>query len=146
MSVERWRRGLPGLWAGALIAFAAVATPAAFALLPQADAGRVVARILAQEAHASLALGALLVGLERVSARRFADEGGPQFTPGLVLALLTVFCTVLGYFALQPLMAAARAGQGSFSFGQLHAVSALLYAVKLCAVLALTWRAARPGA
>jgi hypothetical protein len=56
-----------------------------------------------------------------------------------------VFCTVAGYFALQPMMAAARAGEGPLSFGQLHAVSAAFYAVKLLLVLALAWRAAGTG-
>ena len=50
-----------------------------------------------------------------------------------------------GYFALQPMMAAARAGQGPLSFGQLHALSAVFYAVKVVLVAALAWRAAGPG-
>ena len=41
----------------------------------------------------------------------------------MLLALGTVFCTVAGYYALAPLMAAARAGQGSLSFAQLHGIS-----------------------
>jgi hypothetical protein len=49
---------------------------------------------------------------------------------------------VAGYFALLPMMAAARAGQGPLSFGQLHAVSAVFYGVKVLLVLALAWRAA----
>ncbi|MBN8508295.1 MAG: DUF4149 domain-containing protein, partial [Burkholderiales bacterium] len=48
------------LWAGLLLAVAGIATPAAFALLPRADAGRIAARVLAQEAWLSLALAALL--------------------------------------------------------------------------------------
>ena len=63
----------------------------------------------------------------------------------MILALGTVFCTVAGYFALQPMMAAARAGQGPLSFGQLHAVSAAFYGAKVLLVLALAWRAAGPG-
>jgi hypothetical protein len=39
-------------------------------------------------------------------------------------------------------MAAARAGQGALSFGQLHAVSAGLYGVKVLLVAALAWRGA----
>jgi hypothetical protein len=146
MGLQRWRRLLPGLWAGWLLCVAALATPAAFALLPQADAGRVAGRMLAQEAYTSLALGVLLLVLERVAARRAAALGqGSQFSAGMALALGALFCTVAGYFALLPMMAAARAGQGPLSFGQLHAVSAGFYGVKLLLVLALAWRAATAG-
>lgn len=139
MGLERWRRLLPGLWAGALLCVALLATPAPFATLAAADAGRVAARMLAQEAHASLALGIVMLVLERVAARRL--PGGSQFSAGMVLALGALFCTVAGYFALQPMMVAARAGQGSLSFGQLHVLSAAFYVVKLGLVLALAWRA-----
>ena len=48
-AVKRLRVLLPGLWLGLLLTVALVATPAPFATLAQADAGRVVARVLAQE-------------------------------------------------------------------------------------------------
>jgi Domain of unknown function (DUF4149) len=140
------RRLLPGLWAGLLLTVALVATPAAFALLPQAEAGRVAGRILAHEAAASLLLGAAVLLLERVQARRDAEAGhGSQFSTGMALAAGAVFCTVAGYYALQPLMAAARLGQPGLSFGQLHAVSAAFFALKGLLVLALAVRAARAG-
>ena len=142
---ERARRLLPGLWAGWLLCVALLATPAPFATLVVADAGRVVARMLAQEAYTSLALGVFLLALERLVARRAAASGaGSQFTPGMVLALGTVFCTVVGYFAVQPMMPGARAGQGPLSFGQLHLVSAVFYVLKGLLVLALAWRALTP--
>jgi hypothetical protein len=144
--LARWRALLPGLWAGWLLCVALLATPAPFAMLVQAEAGRVVGRMLAQEAYSSLALGVLLLVLERVAARRDVAAGrASQFSTGMVLALGAVFCTVAGYFAVQPMMAAARAGLGPLSFGQLHAVSAGFFAVKLLLVLALAWRAASPG-
>ncbi len=143
---ERARRLLPGLWAGWELCVALLATPAAFALLPQADAGRVASRMLAQEAYTCLALGVVLLVLERLAARRAAAAGqGSQFTPGMVLALGTLFCTVVGYFAVQPLMPAARAGLGALSFGQLHAVSAGFFVVKLGLIAALAWRALTPA-
>jgi hypothetical protein len=140
---DRWRLLLPALWAGALIAVAALATPAPFATLPQAEAGKVVARVLAHEARASLALGVLVLLLERHAARREAIAGrGSLFSTEMALALGTVFCTVLGYFALQPLMPAAKAGQGALSFAQLHLASVACYLLKTLLVLALAWRAA----
>ena len=147
---ERLRRLLPGLWAGWLLCVALLATPAGFALLPQADAGRLAGRMLAQEAYTSLALGVVLLVLERLVARHDAmDAAGSQFSAGMALALGALFCTVAGYFGLQPLMPAARAGQGALSFGQLHLLSVAFYVVKTGLVLALAWRAAsvlRPAA
>lgn len=139
------RRLLPGLWAGALLCLAGLATPTLFAALPSVEAGRLAGRMLAQEAYLSLALGVGLLVLERLQARRAVQAGaGSQFSVGMVLALGATFCTVAGYFGLQPVMAAARSGQGSLSFGQLHALSAGFYGVKLLLVLALAWRALRP--
>ena len=141
--LARLTRLLPGLWLGGLLCVAGLATPAPFALLERADAGRVVARMLAQEAYASLALGIVLLLLERRAARHAAEVGqGSPFSAGLVLVLGAVFCTVAGYFGLQPMMAAARQGQGTLSFGQLHAISASIFAVKLVLVAVLAWRAA----
>ena len=130
----RLRRLLPALWAGMLICIAALAAPAAFANLTGADAGRVVGHIFVREAWLSLVLAALLLLLERASG-----------APGRVDRLLlwgTVACTLLGYFAIQPLMPAARAGQGVLSFGQLHLISTLFYGLKTVLVLTLAWRSA----
>jgi hypothetical protein len=144
MTLEHWRRLLPGLWCGWLLCVAMLATPAPFALLERAEAGRVAARMLATEAYSALLFGALLLALERVRAKRLVDAGGAsQFSAGMGLAAGALFCTVAGYFALQPLMVAARAGQGALSFGQLHAVSAAFFGLKLVLVAALAWRAAR---
>jgi hypothetical protein len=74
----RLARLLPGFWLGGLVCVAALATPAPFALLARADAGRVVGRMLAQEAYASLLLGVVILLLERrASARAAAAEGQP---------------------------------------------------------------------
>jgi hypothetical protein len=146
MSLEHWRRLLPGLWTGWLMCVALLATPSVFALLVTSEAARVAARMLAQEAYTSLALGALLLLLERVAAAREAARGqGSQFSTGMLLAAGALFCTVAGHFGVLPLMQAARAGQGALSFGQLHAVSAAFYVVKVLLVLTLAWRAARPA-
>jgi Domain of unknown function (DUF4149) len=121
---------------------AAVATPAGFALLARADAGRLAGRILAQEAWTSLALAVLLLAMERGRARLAAEAGqGSVLNAEMLLLLGIVFCTVAGYFALQPLMLAARVGQGPLSFGQLHLASTVFYGVKALLVLVLAWRA-----
>ncbi len=141
MLTLRLRVLLPALWLGLLIAVAAVATPAPFATLSPADAGRVVARVLQQEAFISLAAGILVLVMERGNARRAAQAGtGSQFSLGMLLALGALFCTVVGYFALQPFMDLARRGQGPLTFGQLHLLSVLFYGLKAVLVAVLAWR------
>jgi hypothetical protein len=137
---DRFRALLPAVWAGWLLCVALLATPAPFATLSQAEAGRVVSRMLAQEAYSALLLGVVVLVSERAVARR-AGSSDSQFSTGMVLALGTLFCTVAGYFGLQPMMAAVKAGQGGpLSFGQLHAVSAAFFVVKALLVFALAWR------
>jgi hypothetical protein len=104
--------------------------------------------VLSHEAHASLAFGVVLVLLARARARREAAAGrGTPFGADLMLTLGALFCTVAGYFALQPLIAQARAGEGRFGFAALHAASTAIYAVKVVLVAALAWRlsASRPS-
>lgn len=127
---ERWRRFLPGLWAGLLLCIAAISAPAAFGALPSAEAGQVVSRIFVREAWLSLALAALLWGLEH---RRMAQPG----LGNVALLWATAVCTLLGYFVVQALMPAARVGQGVLSFGQLHLISTVFYGAKTVAVLLL---------
>ncbi len=132
---------LAAAWAGALATIAALAAPAAFATLSSADAGRYVGRLFAVEAYLSLGVALLLVFIERRRGRDAADRGtGSVFSPELLLVLGTMFCTVAGYFAVQPLMEAARAGEGRWSFAALHAISGGFFALKGLLVLALAWR------
>jgi len=141
--LERLRRLLPGLWAGVLLCIAAIAAPAAFALLERPVAGQVVGWFFLREAWMSIGLAVALLAIERSRARAAAAVGdGSVISTEILLLLGTVFCTVAGYFALQPLMAAARAGQGALSFGQLHIISVCFFGAKLLCILALAWRAA----
>ncbi len=135
MSASRVAAVAAGLWAGVLLCIALIATPAPFATLSPADAGRVVGRIFANEAYTSLVVALLLITLER-------RRGQPAMSVNVMLLLGTAFCTVAGYFSVQPLMTAARAGQGSLSFGALHAISLGFFALKGLMVLSLAWRLA----
>jgi hypothetical protein len=140
-SGARWAALIAALWAGVLLCIGAIAAPAGFALLPPADAGRVAGRMLAIEAYLSLALVLLLFAIERKWSREAAAAGtGSALSTNIVLLLGALFCTVAGYFAIVPMMAAARAGQGAWSFGALHAASSSLFVVKGLLVLALAWR------
>jgi hypothetical protein len=132
---------LAGIWAGILLCVAFIAAPAPFAMLAGADAGRVVARIFAQEAYLSLAFALVLYLIVRRQAHVAAAAGkGSVVSANVLLVLGTLFCTVAGYFALQPMLEAARAGQGRFSFGALHGASMVFFALKGLLVLGLAWR------
>jgi hypothetical protein len=127
-----------------LLCIATLAAPAAFAVLPAADAGRVVGRLLAQETNVSMALALLLFFVEQRRARRAAESGrGSVLTTETLLLLGTLFCTIVAAFVVQPMMADARAGQVGWSFGSLHAVSGALYGLKTLLVIALAWRFSR---
>jgi hypothetical protein len=146
MMKGRLRVLLPAAWAGLLVCIGAIAAPAAFATLPAPDAGRVVSRIFAQEAYLSLALALALFLMERGVARVNAEAGkGSLFSTDLLLLLGTLFCTVAGYFALQPMLAAARSGQAGMSFAALHGVSAGFFLLKAVLVCVLAWRMAKPA-
>jgi hypothetical protein len=142
-SLARLAALLAAMWAGALACIAAIGAPSAFAVLARAEAARYAGRVFMQEAYLSLALALLLFAIERRRAHERAEAGrGSVLSAEIVLLLGTLFCTVAGYFALQPLMEAARAGQGSWSFGALHAVSTVFFGIKGLLVLALAWRLA----
>ncbi|HEX3140372.1 MAG TPA: DUF4149 domain-containing protein [Rhizobacter sp.] len=133
-----------GLWAGLVFGIAAIGAPAAFASLPPEAAGRLAGRMFMQEAYGSLAVSVLMLLLVRRLARVKSEAGrGSVFSTDVVLVLGTLFCTMFGYFAIQPMLAAAKAGQGSWSFEALHGASAACFGLKGVLALALAWRLSR---
>lgn len=141
LQARRLAAVLAGLWAGAIAAIGAIGAPAAFDVLQRSVAGAVAAGMFAREAYASLAVSVILLILVRRHAKAQAEAGrGSLLSADVVLVLGTLFCTFLGYFALQPLMAAARQGQGAWSFGALHGVSVLFFGLKGVLCLLLAWR------
>ena len=101
---------LAAMWAGVLLSIGAIGAPSAFAVLAAPDAGRVAGRMFAAEAQLGIAIAVVLLLLERRRSARFET---PLFTLELGLLFGAIFCTVVGYFALQPLMAVAREGRGA---------------------------------
>ena len=146
-ATERLRRLLPGLWCGVLLAIALIAAPAASGALDKASFGAVARAIFAREAPTSLVFGVLILMLERRAAfDRHQATGVSQFSTEMVLAIAALFCTVAGYYGLQPMMEQARAGGPStLTFMQLHAISLVFFGVKGLLVLTLAWRATRPA-
>lgn len=124
-----------------LVGIGAIGAPAGFAITTVEIAGRTAGRMFAIEAHVSLALAALLLLLTRKTVPAVPDQPPmPTLNTNLLLVLATLVCTIVGYFVLQPMMVAARAGEGSLSFGALHGLSAGFFALKGLLVLALAWR------
>ena len=142
---ESLRRLLPGVWFGVLLAIALIATPAASMSLDRASFGAVARAIFAREAPTSLIFGVLILVIERRDAlARHMATGVSQFSTEMVLAIVALFCTVAGYYGLEPMMEQARSGAAtSLTFMQLHAVSLAFFGVKGMAVLALAWKATR---
>jgi len=129
------------LWAGSLLGIGLIAAPSLFAVLDRAAAGQVAARMFQVEAYVSLGLAMLLILFERSQAR----QGSAR--PGVLLLLMlgVLFCTVFGYFGLQPTMQAARAGApGWLSFGAAHGLSTVLFGLKGVLIAWYAWRAQRP--
>lgn len=147
MDPRRLAAVIAALWAGLILGIGLIAAPAAFAVLQRSVAGAVAGRMFTHEAYLGLAFSAMLLWAVRRVARSDAAAGrGSQFSLSLALVLVALFCTVFGHFGLQPLMAAARAGEGAWSFAALHGVSVVLFGLKGLVLLALAWRLARPPA
>jgi hypothetical protein len=132
---------LAALWLGLVLTLGAVVAPMAFQLLERTQAGQFAGACFRLEAQLSLGLAMVLFMLHRKLAQQQAEAGlGSRVSTDLLLVLAALFCTVLGYFALQPMMEAARAGQGMYSFGTLHGASSLMFLLKGGVLLALVWR------
>ena len=134
---------LAGLWSGALLAIGGVAAPALFSVLERQQAGTGAGQIFHIEARLSLAFAILLFVLERRRVRDEVEQGASQsaMSANLLLVLGALFLTVLGGFALQPMIQAAKAGEPTaLSFAALHGISASIYWLKALLVLVLAWR------
>ena len=132
---------LASAWAGILVAVGAIAAPSLFAVLDRAQAGMGAGRIFAVEAYVSLALAMALFFMERQRTRSATFQTRQSvMSAELLLVMGALFATVLGHFALSPMIVAAKAGEGRLSFGALHAMSSGLFAFKGLLVLALAWR------
>ena len=134
---------LAGLWAGALVAIGGIAAPALFSVLERQLAGTGAGQIFHIESRLSLAFAILLFALERRRVRDEVEQGVSQsaMSANLLLVLGALFLTVLGGFALQPMIQAAKAGEPTaLSFAALHGISASIYWLKALLVLVLAWR------
>jgi hypothetical protein len=82
-----------------------------------------------------LVLGTVILLAHRNRSKQVAGGGvAGRFDAALGLILGAIFCTVAGYYGLQPLLADARSGRGTLSFGQLHGISVAFFAAKMVLV------------
>ncbi len=125
---------LATLWAGSLWTVGYVAAPTFFATLPDRMlAGTVAGNLFRVEAWVSMACGVLLLAL-------YATARGLVHRRTLLwLAAAMLACTLIGYFGIQPYMAALKAAAGPEGvmegatrarFGMLHGVASVIYLVQ----------------
>lgn len=133
MFVSRIQLLIATLWVGSLWTVGYIVAPTLFAILPdRAFAGVIAGRLFCIEAWLSVFCAIVLIALVLLSAG--ANGRLRKCLLALLIAMLT--CVLIGYFGVQPFMAALRegiaAGRGAdpaskTQFGILHGVSSAFY-------------------
>lgn len=144
--MPRARVLLVTVWAGSIWSIGYLVAPMLFAMLAdRVLAGTIAGTMFRAGAYLSLCCGALLLTL------LWTDRTWSQRRTALRLVVAMLVCVLIGYFGLQPWMAALReaAGPGGvmegatrMQFGLLHGLSSLFYLVQslLAVVLVLKSR------
>jgi hypothetical protein len=140
--LPRLRLLLVALWAGSLWTVGYLVAPTLFSTLPdRVLAGTIAGSMFRHQAWLSLVCGVAVLLL----ASKATDLDAQRRATVRLLAVLMLACLLIGYFALQPLMAQVRAASvdGVMSeanrnrFAILHAVSAMLYLFQSVLAIAL---------
>lgn len=138
MFAARARLLIATLWAGSLWTVGYLVAPTLFAMLSdRVLAGTIAGSLFRIEAWLTVACATVLLVLIRMEPKNESVAARRGLT-WLVIGMLA--CTLLGYFGLQPFMAALReaaAGAGGVmdsesraQFGILHGVSSAFYLVQ----------------
>jgi len=145
--LPRFRLLVATLWVGSGWTIGYLVAPTLFATLPDPlQAGRIAGSLFRLEAWLSIACAILLLALFVASRHR---DGGVGYRSQMVLVAVMLACTLIGYFGLQPLMAALRetaAASGLMSepirarFAMLHGIAGVLYLFQSVLGIALIWR------
>ncbi len=123
------------LWAGSLWTVGYLAAPTLFATLADRTlAGSIAGSLFRVEAWVSVVCGLSLLLL------LFADRGFAKRRGCIILVVLMLVCLSVGYFGLQPFMAALKetavANGGVMTdaararFGMLHGVASVIYLIE----------------
>lgn len=136
MLVSRARLLIATLWVGSLWAIGYLAAPTLFATLyDRVLAGTVAGSLFRSESWLSLACGLILLILQTMRE----PQGASKQRSMILLIVGMMACTLIGYFALQPFMAALReaagsagvmAGDAKLQFGMLHGASMGIYLIE----------------
>lgn len=147
MLVSSARLLIATLWCGSLWTIGYLVAPTLFATLSdRVLAGTIAGSLFRIEAWLSLGAAFALIMLDR-----FAPHDVARARKRFPLILGMLICTLIGYFALHPFMAALREGAGAGGvmvsevrtrFAILHGVSSVLYLAEslLAVALMLTLR------
>lgn len=151
MRLLRARILLSTLWAGSLWTVGYLVAPTLFTVLEDnAMAGMLAGKLFRIEAWLSLVCGFALLILVWKSSAEF-DAKRRKILAMLIGAMLA--CTLVGYFGLQPSMAALReSGQiagamteeARASFGKLHGIASALYMLQSLLAVPLLFKLHEP--
>ncbi|TFV90967.1 DUF4149 domain-containing protein [Oxalobacteraceae bacterium OM1] len=146
MPVERIRMLIATLWVGSIWTIGYLAAPTLFTTLAdRVLAGTIAGSLFRSQAWLSVACAIAMLALLRGQAT------GKRRVQTWQIAAAMLACTVIGYFGLQPFMAALKAAAGPGGvmdaeartrFGVLHGVSSAIYLVQSLLGAALIWRLA----
>lgn len=135
----RTRSLIATLWVGSGWTVGYLVAPTLFATLPDPmQAGSIAGSLFRVEAWLSVVCAAALLVLLAMAGRR---NGSAAYRTQITLVAAMLACTVIGYFGLQPFMAALREGAATVAggalvgaartqFGILHGVASALHLVQ----------------
>ena len=135
--IDRVRLLVATFWVGSLWSIGYVAAPTLFATLTdRVLAGTIAGSLFRVQAWVSVGSAMLMLALQVWQDRHSRNdlEKDRRRSTGLIVAMLA--CTVIGYFCLQPFMAALRdaagpsgvmASDAKLQFGVLHGVASFIY-------------------
>jgi hypothetical protein len=135
------------LWVGSLWTIGYLVAPTLFATLSDKMlAGTIAGKLFRIEAWLSVVCAIIMIILIKIGAQK---ENPKIYRRLLWLVLGMLACTLVGYFGLQPFMAALREtagagvvleGDARMQFGILHGVASALYLIQSLLGVVLVWK------
>jgi len=145
MAAARVRFLIATLWVGSLWSIGYIVAPTLFATLADRMlAGMIAGSLFRIEAWLSLACAVAMIVLLKAS-----PENGTRKSKQLLWTVIGMLvCNLVGYFGLQPFMAALKEtagatgmqGDARTQFGILHGVSSIFYLAQSLLGAALVWK------
>ncbi|HZW22111.1 DUF4149 domain-containing protein [Noviherbaspirillum sp.] len=145
MAAARIRMLIATLWVGSLWTIGYIVAPTLFASLEDKMlAGSIAGKLFRIEAWVTVVCAVVLIALLRAKEEG-ASKAGKQ---AVWIALAMLACTLVGYFGLQPFMAALKeAAVGGVMepdarsrFGLLHGIASVFYLIQSILGGLLVWK------